>query len=99
MKPAQDRALDVPPEEPKVVIKSLSDWIHKECGLRNENGIGFKIKGGSDGESQFAEFPWTIAVFHEQPENDGKKNVFLCGGSLIHPQVVLTAAHCVADYA
>lgn len=39
--------------------------------------------------AQFAEFPWMLGVLQ------GK--VYRCGASLIHPQVAVTAAHCVAS--
>ncbi|XP_063913787.1 phenoloxidase-activating factor 2-like [Zophobas morio] len=38
-------------------------------------------------KANFAEFPWMLAIFY--------RNGYRCGGSLIHPQVALTAAHCV----
>lgn len=38
-------------------------------------------------ESGFGEFPWTVALLSNAE--------CLCGGSLIHPSVVLTGAHCV----
>ncbi|KAF6731423.1 Urokinase-type plasminogen activator [Oryzias melastigma] len=56
------------------------------CGERNQQRM-HKIVGGSftTVESQ----PWISAIF--------LKNRFLCGGSLISPCWVLTAAHCFPD--
>lgn len=37
------------------------------------------------------EFPWTVAILSRNNQS------YQCGGSLIHPEVVVTAAHCVHD--
>lgn len=69
---------------------------HKACGYRNPDGIGFRITGNSD-ESEYGEFPWMTAILREEPVEGSSQvlNVYQCGGALIHPKVVLTAAHCV----
>lgn len=51
------------------------------------NGIDFSLSGNTN-EAGFGEFPWMVAILAQNTE-------CLCGGSLIHPQVVLTGAHCV----
>lgn len=62
--------------------------ISQMCGLRNVRGIGMELTNGLD-VAQFGEFPWMMALIIR-----GK---YACGGSLVHPSVVLTAAHCVYD--
>uniref|UniRef100_A0A2A4K804 Phenoloxidase-activating factor 2 n=1 Tax=Heliothis virescens TaxID=7102 RepID=A0A2A4K804_HELVI len=57
------------------------------CGYRNPNGLGgITITGNTGGETQFGEFPWVVAVLSQNGSYAGV-------GVLIHPRVVMTAAH------
>ncbi|XP_023035635.1 phenoloxidase-activating factor 2 isoform X2 [Drosophila willistoni] len=61
------------------------------CGYQNPNGVGFKITGAVNQEAEFGEFPWMVAILREE----NKLNLYECGGALIAPDIILTAAHCV----
>nr|XP_023026971.1 serine protease 44-like [Leptinotarsa decemlineata] len=65
------------------------------CGLRNPNGIDFKIEGARDHEAEYGEFPWMAAILNRNLNPSLDPNYLMCGGSLITPKVVLTGAHCV----
>ncbi|XP_050093422.1 phenoloxidase-activating factor 2-like isoform X2 [Anopheles aquasalis] len=66
------------------------------CGMRNPNGIGFRITGDENNETEYGEFPWMTAILKtELVLGMLNRSVYQCGGSLIHSQVVLTAAHCL----
>lgn len=43
------------------------------------------------------EFPWMVAIIYKVHDNEVVVNVYKCGGTLIHPKVVMTTAHCVVD--
>lgn len=56
-----------------------------ECGVakrRQQNGK--PIVGGSEANKGY--YPWQVAIYYDED--------FLCGGSLLSDQHVLTAAHC-----
>lgn len=65
----------------------------RQCGIRNVNGIDFKITGNFDNEAEYGEFPWMVQILSKNHYTTS--TVELCGGSLITPLAVLTEAHCV----
>lgn len=79
-----DRATDNLPEIKPDLEKEKTQI--GPCGIANPDGIGYK-HGSEKEDVPFGEFPWMIGVLI--------KGNYRCGGSLIHPKVVLTAAHCV----
>ncbi|XP_016987301.2 probable threonine protease PRSS50 [Drosophila rhopaloa] len=56
----------------------------QHCGISNANGLG-NYKSITKDQARPAEFPWVVALVSH--------SIYLAGGSLIRPSVVLTVAH------
>lgn len=78
--------------KPKFNCESFN--VPRKCGFHNAKGIGGLVTSMQNTTlyAQYAEFPWMMAILVQR--STAKK--YLCGGSLIHPKVVLTTAHNVA---
>ncbi|KFB35194.1 AGAP011792-PA-like protein [Anopheles sinensis] len=70
----------------------------QKCGERNVDGVGFQVYD-TDGNSEYGEFPWMTVILSKEKLAGSEFNLYQCGGSLIHPSVVLTAASCVQNRA
>lgn len=67
----------------------------KPCGYHQTyTDVTERITRGSK-IADFGEFPWTILI-SQKTSDKTDKTTYICGGSLIHPQVVITASHCVS---
>lgn len=87
-------SMQVSPEQVTRPLVPKKDTL--SCGNRNPNGVGFRITGAVDHEAMYGEFPWMVALLRkEYVGGDVDLKVMECGASIIHKQVVLTAAHCV----
>ncbi|KAL5292020.1 CLIPA10 family protein [Megaselia abdita] len=67
-----------------------------KCGTRNAHGITGRIKNPVyvDGDAEFGEYPWHAGILKKDP----KESVYVCGGTLIDAQHIITAAHCIKSY-
>jgi len=56
------------------------------CAVRDQTGLP---RGNAPNEAAFGEFPWQAMILRESTKT------ILCGGAIIEPNLVATAAHCV----
>lgn len=80
-------------EESPPMINDEDDKPQFSCGYKIE-GIERRISGGES--THVGEFPWIIAILRRIPNKfDRAVFAYQGGGSLLHPRVVMTAAHIV----
>ena len=87
------------PSPAAYAVRGMAVWALMACGLapavadeatgRAASERHTRIVGGE--EAKTGEWPWQVALI--EPTGAGFRQ--FCGGSLIHPRWVLTAAHCV----
>uniref|UniRef100_A0A182S731 Peptidase S1 domain-containing protein n=1 Tax=Anopheles maculatus TaxID=74869 RepID=A0A182S731_9DIPT len=82
-------------DEPKRPAINIPPYEVEGCGHRNPNGVIFRIENNQFSESEYGEYPWTVAIFARTKNNSLK---YLCGGALIDRAAILTTATCLHAY-
>lgn len=66
------------------------------CGVSKVKLFDKRIIGGQEAER--GEWPWQVSLVKESYSYYGRRFSHSCGGTLIAPQWVLSAAHCFRGY-
>ena len=74
-----------------------NDKYRGQCGRRHPAGIGVRIQSNdpNDRVTQFGEWPHMCAVLNRTEIGGIEHSLYVGGGSLIAPNVILTAGHTV----
>ena len=83
----RDIKLSVPTESVEYAIQSIQQ--RERMKFKSAGDMGYKIVGGTEVTSN--KYPWFCYLLIKS--SDGQ--YYLCGGSLIYNQWVMTAAHCI----
>lgn len=75
---------------PEAALPDIEEHEPLRCGRQ-----AWSENGAEDADDQEREFPWVVAILGHRAVDERRGKFYLCGGSLITPHVVLTAAHCV----
>ncbi|KAK9509090.1 hypothetical protein O3M35_006482 [Rhynocoris fuscipes] len=70
------------------------DLNYQDCGKRNKPDTNLELGAFT---SEPGNFPWHVAIYKYDKFAESYENI--CGGTIISPHVVLTAAQCVYDTA
>uniref|UniRef100_A0A182N3I1 Peptidase S1 domain-containing protein n=1 Tax=Anopheles dirus TaxID=7168 RepID=A0A182N3I1_9DIPT len=81
------------PKRPELKIPSY-DVVG--CGHRNPNGVIFSIQNNQLSESEYGEYPWSVAILSRDSPDEAPQ--YRCGGALIDRAAVLTTASCLYRY-
>ncbi|XP_041988852.1 phenoloxidase-activating factor 2-like isoform X1 [Aricia agestis] len=70
----------------------------KFCGISDPGDCAMKYNGkDKDIFAGFGDFPWMVALLNRTDETEWVNTDYIGGGSIIHPSVVITAAHKVEN--
>ena len=80
---------------PAKVRERLAEKQSSRSSSSALTGAASKIVNGRDARK--GSVPWMVSLQYTHGDDDSSPAYHFCGGSLIAPNLVLTAAHCVGD--